>query len=272
MALAASALLIFWRSGGCGPSPRRGNVDDRKEPRLGLLARLTRWLPGPSLDRNPVLWREWHRSRPSRWLMILIVLLGGSTGIACVVGAVTLWANGAGLTCRSAGPVVGIFGCILQLIFGLLMLSAVAPMSMSEERQRGSLDLLATTALSTRAIVLGKWLGTLRLVLFLTIGPGLVALALATAHNDSLDDTCRGMLPDYYVRLSAGELLFGAALLVATILVHGALDREHRPGTGHLDQAPEPRDRRQRGTRRDGQCRLADPHRGQPHGYAADRA
>ena len=26
--------------------------------------------------------------------MILIVLMGGTTGIACVVGAVTVWANG----------------------------------------------------------------------------------------------------------------------------------------------------------------------------------
>ena len=24
-------------------------------------------LPGPTLDANPVLWREWHRKRPSRW-------------------------------------------------------------------------------------------------------------------------------------------------------------------------------------------------------------
>ena len=69
-----------WRSGGCGPSRARGTDDNRKGPGLGLIGRLTRWLPGPSLDGNPVLWREWHRSRPSRWLTILIVLLGGSTG------------------------------------------------------------------------------------------------------------------------------------------------------------------------------------------------
>ena len=31
------------------------------------LRRARRFLPGPSLDGNPVLWREWHRSRPSRW-------------------------------------------------------------------------------------------------------------------------------------------------------------------------------------------------------------
>ena len=28
---------------------------------------LVDYLPGPALDGNPVLWREWHRKRPSRW-------------------------------------------------------------------------------------------------------------------------------------------------------------------------------------------------------------
>ena len=187
-ASAALTVLAVWRM---RPVARRGNVDDRKQPRLGLVARLTRWLPGPSLDRNPVLWREWRRSRPSRWPMILIVLLGGSTGIACVVGAVTIWANGVDAVHTTAGPTAGIIGSLLQLIFGLLMLSAVAPMSMSEERQRGSLDLLATTTLSTPSIVIGKWLGTLRLVLLLAIGPGLVAVALATAHKTPTAGTSR---------------------------------------------------------------------------------
>src|SRR5262249_13905122 len=35
--------------------------------RRGPLARLARLLPSPALDGNPVLWREWHRRRPSRW-------------------------------------------------------------------------------------------------------------------------------------------------------------------------------------------------------------
>jgi ABC-type transport system involved in multi-copper enzyme maturation permease subunit len=171
-----------------------------------------------------VLWREWHRSRPSRWLMALMLLIGGATGIACVVGAVSVWANGVDMSSRRAAPTAGITGSILQLIFGLLMLSAIAPMSMSEERHRGSLDLLATTALSTRAIVLGKWLGTLRLVLFLAIGPGLVGFALATAyHAPSTVPMPPGMLPDYYVKLPRADLLFGAALLVATVFAHGAL-------------------------------------------------
>ena len=126
-------LLAVWRM---RPVARRGNVDDQQPPAFGMLARLTRWLPGPSLDGNPVLWREWHRSRPSRWLMTLIVLIGGSTGIACLVGAVSVWAYGVDMMSRSSGPLVGIAGSILQLLFGLLMLSAIAPMSLSEERAR----------------------------------------------------------------------------------------------------------------------------------------
>jgi ABC-type transport system involved in multi-copper enzyme maturation permease subunit len=214
-------LLAVWRM---RPVACRGNVDDRKEPRFGLVARLKRWLPGPSLDGNPVFWREWHRSRPSRWLLALLLLLGGTTSIACVIGAVSLWRNGSEFVNRSAAPAVGILGYILQLIFGLLMLAAVAPLSMSEERQRGSLDLLAATALSTPAIVIGKWLGALRLVPLLAIGPGLVTLALATAFKPFLTVSAPpGMMPDFYERLARGELLFGAALVPATIFVHGAL-------------------------------------------------
>ncbi len=222
--LAASLVLIVLAVWRMRPVASLGNVDDRKGQDFGLLARLTRWLPGPSLDRNPVLWRKWHRSRPSRWLLTLIILIGGATGIACIVGAVSIWAGGLDLTRRSAAPIVGLFACLIQLIFGLLMLSAVSPTSMSEERQRGSLDLLATTALSTPAIVIGKWLGVLRFVPFLALGPGLVGLSMATAYKPPRTVPLPpGMMPEYYESLPRGDVIFGAALLVATILVHGAL-------------------------------------------------
>ena len=109
------------------------------------------------------------------------------------------------------------------MIFGLLMLAVVAPTSMAEERQRGSLDLLAATALSTRAIVIGKWLGTFRLVLFMVVGPGLMALAMATARSDSQFIPGPGLPPDYYRVISIGARCFGVFVVVATILAHGAL-------------------------------------------------
>ncbi len=216
-------VLAVWRM---RPVANRGIDEQRKEPGLGLLGRITRWLPGPSLDRNPVLWREWHRTRPSRWLMILLVIVGGATGIACVGGAVSIWANGLDHSNRTpeVWTIVGAYGSLLQLVFGFLMLSAVAPMSMSEERQRGSLDLLATTTLSTPTIVVGKWLGALRLVLLLAIGPGLIGFAMATASKTPpAAPTSPGLSAYDTVELSTGERLFGAALIVATVLIHGML-------------------------------------------------
>ena len=54
-------------------------------PRLRWLPRLRRpaWiprLPGPSLDDNPVAWREWHRMRPS-WMMRIAWGLYAALGV-----------------------------------------------------------------------------------------------------------------------------------------------------------------------------------------------
>ncbi len=178
-----------------------------------------RRLPGPSLEGNPVLWREWHRSRPSRWLLLLILLVGGSTTIACAYGASTLWAEGLRWGPPNTPLMIGLFAMLIQIIFGLLMLSAVAPMSMSEERQRGSLDLLAATTLSTPAIVRGKWLGTLRHLPLVAFGPALVGVAMATASRTTPPPGAAW--PSHGPR--PGLLLLGAGLIVAAIFAHGAL-------------------------------------------------
>jgi ABC-type transport system involved in multi-copper enzyme maturation permease subunit len=219
-ALAASGIFTVAAVGRMRPVACR--AEESAQPRLGRLGRMIRRLPGPSLDRNPVLWREWHRSRPSPWMMRLLVLGGGTTSVACVVGAVAAWLNGVDPTSSNPAVSAGVYGYMLQLLFGLLMLSAVAPISLSEERQRGSLDVLAATTLTTQTIVLGKWWGTFRLVPLLAIGPGLMGLGLAISRK------IRPPRPPGFVfntgeQLSLGYRLFGAALLVATILAHGAM-------------------------------------------------
>jgi ABC-type transport system involved in multi-copper enzyme maturation permease subunit len=221
--LGASAALVVvavWRM---RPTARRGTDEVRKGPRLGWVGWLLRRLPGPALDGNPVFWREWHRSRPSRWMTILVVVVGGLTGAACLVGAVTALTQG--LDRRVGEPIgliVGVFGAELQLIFGLLMLSAAAPTSMAEERQRGSLDLLAATTLSTQTIVLGKWLGMLRQVALVAIGPGVLGLGLALSIK-APETIPLGTPARYYQDLSDGGALLGTGLLIATIFVYGAL-------------------------------------------------
>src|SRR5262249_47809640 len=87
------------------------------------------------------------------------------------------------------------------------------------------LDLLAATMLSTPTIVLGKWLGVLRLVALLVIGPGLLGIACATATRVPPPPLPAGVVapPGYFEELSRAGRRFGAGLCVATILVHGAL-------------------------------------------------
>ncbi|HKI20040.1 MAG TPA: hypothetical protein VKA15_19280 [Isosphaeraceae bacterium] len=222
-ALGASALftlLAVWRT---RPVACRGSVEKSKGPRIGLIGRMRRWLPGPSLDRNPVLWREWHRSRPSLGMTAILALLLGTTGALCLVGAVAFWIDGADPRPGAIWKVAGVACYVLHVIFGLLMLAAIAPTSMAEERQRGSLEILAVTALSTRAIVIGKWLGTFRLALLVPVGPGLTALAMATARSDEAFTLPPGEPPDYYRAIPLGARIFGVIVVIATILAHGAL-------------------------------------------------
>ena len=156
-------------------------------------------------------------------MMRLLVLAGGTTGLACVGCAFRVWQNGINFGVTTPAVVVGLLACALFISFGLLMLAAVAPLSMSEEWQRGSLDILAATPLSTRTIVLGKWLGTFRLAALAAIVPGLMALAFATTKVTPR--TLRpGLARDYaHWYPGFGERLFGAALFVAAILAQAAL-------------------------------------------------
>ena len=118
-----------------------------------------------------MLWREWHRSRPSRWARIVgLVFAALATTFSVIAilsggrGEVSAWVNG------------------FQVSIGLLFLSVTAATSLAEERVRGSLDMLMTTPLSTNEIVIGKWLGSFRLVPALAILPVLVVFGGVLKH------------------------------------------------------------------------------------------
>jgi ABC-type transport system involved in multi-copper enzyme maturation permease subunit len=138
-----------------------------------ILDRLVGLVPSPSLDANPVLWREWHRRRPSRWARAVWSLYGAMTmGLSLTLIAMALTGGGVRREVASVGNG-------FQAGIGLLLLSVSAATVLAEERVRGSLDILLATPLSTRSIVWGKWWGTFRGVPMLAIGPGAVAIALA---------------------------------------------------------------------------------------------
>ncbi len=153
----------------------------REEP--GGAAGVLRWLPGPSLDGNPVLWREWHRKRPGKWAGRFWTAYAAASGLASlgVIVVFYLDASSRGWG-REIAPMVNAW----QAAIGLLLLSASAPMALAEERDRGSMDVIMATPLATREIVWGKWWGTFALVPRLMIFPTWIVVGLAMVSENWL--------------------------------------------------------------------------------------
>jgi ABC-type transport system involved in multi-copper enzyme maturation permease subunit len=143
----------------------------RKAP--GWLGRQLQRLPGPSLDGNPVLWREWHR-QPSRRSVILWRVYGWLATALTLIAIFQI--------SQSPSLYPEVFGVPLAGILvgiGMLMLSTSAAGTLAEERERGSLDVLLTTPLSSGAILRGKWWGVYRRFPPLAVLPALIVASLA---------------------------------------------------------------------------------------------
>jgi ABC-type transport system involved in multi-copper enzyme maturation permease subunit len=144
-----------------------------RRERPGFAGRLVALLPEPPLDGNPVLWREWHRKRPTRWTGRLWTIYAIVSLVASAWAVLVFYADPSWNTARFAGNVNG-----WEVALGLLLLSISAPLALAEERERGSLDVIMATALPTRTIVWGKWLGAFATVPRLAILPIWVTAAL----------------------------------------------------------------------------------------------
>ena len=145
----------------------------------------------PRLDDDPILWREWHRKRPSpfaRAIWWTYAVISTAFTIAAMFGP-------------NIAPGVNGF----QVSIGLLLVSVGAATALAEERAQGGLDVVLATPLASRAIVLGKWWGAYRVVPRLAILPGLLVLV-------------RGLLT-----ISTGEALVITGLVVGLVLAYGAV-------------------------------------------------
>ena len=165
---------------GCrSPRPRAPRAPGRLRRALaGGAARLPRW-PTPDLDADPVLWREWHRARPSTWSRRVWL---GYRAVAAVVGIAFIASARAGGASGRSNDRAGVLMAALT-IFGFLLIGAATPSVLAEERARGSLDVLMTTPISTRAILLAKWRGAFRPVPGLVGWPLAVGLTLVLANG-----------------------------------------------------------------------------------------
>ncbi len=158
----------------------------QKREKPGAPARLLDYLPGPPLDGNPVLWREWHRKKPSRWTGRFWTAYAIASTLASlyVIGWYYAW-WGTGMI-NSGIHILAAQVNAWQVAIGLLLLSVSAATSLAEERDRGSLDVIMATPLSSREIVLGKWWGTFAMVPRLAIMPIWVAAGAAMITGSGL--------------------------------------------------------------------------------------
>jgi ABC-type transport system involved in multi-copper enzyme maturation permease subunit len=147
--------------------------------RSGFRHLFSSWnLPGPSMDPNPVAWREWHRSRPS-------LMMRAVWGVYTALGLlwVYLAASPSNAPAGARTPMIG-FMCGFQVAVGLLLLSVGAATSLAEERVRGGLDVLLSTPISTRSILAGKWWGSFRRVLHVAVWPLVMVIVPAYEHGN----------------------------------------------------------------------------------------
>jgi ABC-type transport system involved in multi-copper enzyme maturation permease subunit len=177
------------------------------------------WLPGPSLDGNPVLWREWHRSRPSRLTRVVWAVYGIGTVAGIGIGIHEAIVHGPS---TPSGLIVPSTVLLLQFVFGLVIVSSLAPTSLAEERGRGTLDVLMTTPLSTRSILWGKWLGTFRVVLWLALITGLTTLVLAFMASPVSRSRVAGSLGADSMALSLVDRAAAPCVVASQMLTYGA--------------------------------------------------
>lgn len=145
-------------------------------------ARLVRRLPTPPLDGNPVLWREWHRKLPSRWSGRFWAAFTTLSALASLLAIAGYYLDAAGSSGVYMAPQVNAWGVAI----GLLLLCVSAATALSEERDRGSLDIIMATPLPTSTIVWGKWWGTFAVVPRLLILPTWVAFGMAMLSGNVL--------------------------------------------------------------------------------------
>ena len=101
-----------------------------------------------------------------------------------------------------------------QVTIGLLLLAASAGTVLSEERVRGSLDVLLSTPMTTRSIVWGKWWGAFRRVPWLAFWPTLVACSLLRPDTPGWMVALVYLIP--LLIIAQGAALAGLGLALAT--------------------------------------------------------
>jgi hypothetical protein len=178
----------------------------------------TRHLPGPTLDGNPILWREWWHARASLWGKVVVWLFFVVALALTIMTARNLWQGQIG------GPdLIAVVG--YEIGIGLLAVAVRAATSWSAERAagQGAVDVLLSTPLSAATIVKGKWWaayrGVLPLAVLATIGTAILAAGAPPVP----------VVPNWYIPptppipLTTIDRIGAACVVIGHVLLYGAV-------------------------------------------------
>ena len=208
LAISASLLLLaIWSIRRV--AVRQAGRAERKRGRLWALTTFVwpkRW---PSLDGNPILWREWHRKPSSRWIQFVwIIYIAGAA-------AFSFLAIDEALSSRGTIPFMRFQMAVLvngfQVSIGMLLLSITSVTRLSDDRARGTLEVLMGTPLSTSAILSGKWWANFRQALLLSVLPTAVGFACASVEGDWIR-----FIPLPLLTIAYGAVITSLGLALAT--------------------------------------------------------
>jgi hypothetical protein len=120
-----------------------------------------------------------ERPRRTPVLGDVILVLSATISFAGLFGAITLWMNGLG---EFRLEQLGILACCFLVTGAMLLLCALAPLSILRRNPTSIPTAGAPTIVLDRRTFARRWWEAFRLVILLAIGPALLALALATAR------------------------------------------------------------------------------------------
>jgi ABC-type transport system involved in multi-copper enzyme maturation permease subunit len=153
--------------------PSKGKLARKVAAISQVLSRRRSALRAPTLDGNPIYWREWRRARGALGLQAFWLALMLGAAVTTAIGARMYWVGASlqPMLAAAAGYELGI---------GALLLAIQASLVWSEEKNSGdrAIDVLLSTPLSAATIVNGKWLGVYRFIILVALFPVLSSLLL----------------------------------------------------------------------------------------------
>ncbi|GAB4531701.1 MAG: ABC transporter permease [Anaerolineales bacterium] len=128
--------------------------------------------PTRGLQNNPIIYKEFRSRMRTRWAQAFLLAPTLLTSVVVMITSGLLYENNNSLNFESQRAVgSGIFAIVViaQAVIAILIAPAVSAGALAGEHERQTYDLLRTTLLSARSLVLGKYVAAVAFIMLLIL-------------------------------------------------------------------------------------------------------